>query len=323
VRHPYETYAPKHGWKLAVGILNGETISRALVIDTESEKYFVRTYLKPTDGGYSQVDGGMEHWLQERGFVKQGSWKEGQYLSWFSTSEHFLAPYLDGNRKTVRETIDPAGHTVLVMDDGGDYELNQTNGEPSYQGDDEETFECEDCGDRTDNDDGYWVNRDEDEHVCHSCLQDNYTMVYGRRGNEYYINSDYVVNVDGEYYDEDYLEDNPIVQLDNREYAHTDNAVEIDGNWFRIDDERICRTEDTDEYALCEDCWKCAESGNWYTDDCEDYTEYEGERYHDDYIPAHIADATANKEEETVGECIWTPYLRDANGVNQPVTETI
>ena len=42
-------------------------------------------------------------------------------------------------------------------------------------------------------------------------------------------------------------------------------------------------------------CWQCAESGNWYTDDCEDYTEYEGERYHDDYIPKHIADATADE----------------------------
>jgi hypothetical protein len=29
-----------------------------------------------------------------------------------------------------------------------------------------------------------------------------------------------------------------------------------------------------------------------------------------------------DKEEETEAECIWAPYLRDANGVNQPVTET-
>ena len=47
---------------------------------------------------------------------------------------------------------------------------------------------------------------------------------------------------------------------------------------------------------MTEDCWQCAESCNWYTDDCEDYTEYEGQRYHDDYIPAHIADATAEEE---------------------------
>ena len=324
IRHPYETYNPKYGWKLAVGILNGETISRALVIDTDDDKYFVRTYLKPTtEGAYSQVDGGMENWLQEQGFVKEYSWKNGQFMSWFSTSEHFLAPYLDGNRKTVRETIDQGGHTVLVIDDDGDYELNQTSGEPNYQGDDDDYFSCEDCGDRTEHDDGYWVTRGEDEHVCHSCLENNYTRVYGRRGNQYYVNSDYAIHVDGEYYDEDYLEDNQIVCLENCEYEHTDNAVEINGDWYHVDDEDVVLASDTDEYAMREDCWQCAESCNWYTDDCEDYTEYEGARYHDDYIPTHIADATADKEEETDVECVWTPYLRDANGVNQPVTETI
>jgi len=323
-RHPYETYNPKYGWKLAVGILNGETISRALVVDTEDNKYFVRTYLKPTtEGAYSQVDGGMENWLQEQGFEKAHSWREGQRMSWFSTSEHFLAPYLDGNRKTVSETIGADGHTVLVIDDGGDYELNQTSGEPNYQGDDEDYFSCEHCGDRTENDDGYWVTRGEDEHVCSSCLENNYTRVYGRRGYEYYVNSDYAVYCNDEYYDEDYLGDNQIVGLENGEYEHLDNAVEVNGAWYHVDDERTCLAEDTDEYAMREDCWQCAESCNWYTDDCTDYTEYEGERYHDDYIPAHIADATADKEETSVEiECIWTPYLRDANGVNQPVTET-
>jgi hypothetical protein len=102
-----------------------------------------------------------------------------------------------------------------------------------------------------------------------------------------------------EYYDEDYLDDNEIVCLENGDYESLDNAVEVSGEWYHVDDERITRAEDTDEYALTADCWQCAESGNMYTDDCEDYTEYEGERYHDDYIPAHIADATATKDEPT------------------------
>ena len=314
-RHPYETYNPKYGWKLAVGILNGETISRALVVDTDDDKYFVRTYLKPTNDGYSQTDGGMEHWLIEQGFKKHHSWHTGQRMAWFGTSEHFLAPYLDGDTKTVREGIDADGHNMLVIDNDGDFELNQTSGEPNYQGDDEDHFDCEDCGDRTDNDDGYWVTRSENTHVCGSCMNNNYTYVYGRRGNQYYVNNDYAVYCNDEYYDEDYLEDNSIVRLENNDYEHTDNAVEIDGEWYHVDDERICHAEDTGEYALTEDCWQCAESCNWYTDDCEDYTEYEGQRYHDDYIPAHIADATAEKDDEEVAEpvaeCVWTPYLRD------------
>ena len=302
VRHPYQAYDPKHGWAMAVGILNGDTVSRALIIDKPDSKYFVRTYLKPTDGGYSQADGGMENWLSEQGFTKQYSWRDGERMAYYPTSDHFLAPYLDGNEKRVILQNMSNDTAVLVIDSSGDYRLERTDGTPYYESE-EDTFECECCGDRTDNDDGYWVNRSEDEQVCRSCCDNNYTYVYGRRGNQYYVNSDYSVYVDGEYYDEDYLDDNSIVQLDNREYSHTDDAVEIDGNWFVLDDDRICRTEDTDEYAMCEDCWQCAESCNWYTDDCTDYTEYEGERYHDDHIPAHIADATADKDEtETTTE---------------------
>lgn len=308
VRHPYQAYDPKYGWAMAVGTLNGDTVSRALIIDkpaTDNKpatKYFVRTYLKPTDGGYSQADGGMENWLTEQGFEKRYSWTDGERLAHYPTSDYFLAPYLDGNEKRVNEGTDTEGNTILVIDSDGNYLLDNTDGTPDYE-DDENTFECECCGDRTSDDDGYWVSRQEDEHVCQSCCDNNYTYVYGRRGNQYYINSDYAVYCNDEYYDEDYLDDNSIVRLTNGEYEHTDNAVEINGDWYDADDERICMAEDTEEYALTEDCWQCAESCNWYTDDCTDYTEYEGERYHDDYIPAHIADATADKDEtETTTE---------------------
>jgi hypothetical protein len=180
--------------------------------------------------------------------------------------------------------------------------LNRTDGTPDYEDEDEDTFNCEYCGERTNNDDGYWVTRLEDEHVCDSCCNNEYTYVYGRRGNQYYVGNDYAVYCNDDYYDEDYLEDNGIVQLENREYEHTDNAVEVNGDWYHIEDERICLAEDTEEYALREDCWQCAESCNWYTDDCGEWTEYEGERYHDDYIPAHIAAATVDKETETTTE---------------------
>lgn len=314
-RHPYEAYDPKFGWALAVGILNGDTISRALVIDkVETDtldpsgktpiKYFVRTYLKPTGDGYSQVDGGMENWLKEQGFEKRYSWADGQEMAYYPTSDHFLAPYLDGSEKRV--TLQDVGNdtAVLVIDsEDGDYLLNRTDGSPEYE-DDEDTFECECCGDRTDNDDGYWVTRDEDEHVCQSCCDNNYTYVYGRRGNQYYVNSDYAVYCNDEYYDEDYLADNDIVQLENREYEHTDNAVEINGDWYHIDDENICHTEDTEEYALCEDCWQCTESLNWYTDDCDEWTEHEGERYHNDHIPAWVQ-AELDAADEAYVPCVW------------------
>ena len=105
-----------------------------------------------------------------------------------------------------------------------------------------------------------------------------------------------------EYYDEDYLEDNQIVRLTNDEYEHTDNAVEINGDWYHIDDERVVMAEDTEEYALREDCWQCADSCYWYTDDCDDYVEHNDERYHVDHVPTWVQaelDAAAEETETT------------------------
>jgi hypothetical protein len=235
----------------------------------------------------------MENWLREQGYRKENYWEDGERLAYHEASDHFLAPYLDGGEKRV--TID-AGAKALVIDSDGEYVCDQTGGCPTDDSGD--YFDCEDCGDRTSDDDGYWVNRQEDTHVCQSCLENHYTLVYGRRGNQYHVHEDNAVYVDSNSnsYDTDYLGDNNIVELNNGEYEDVENAVEINGDWFHIEDERICRTEDTDEFLLVDDgCWQCAESGNWYTDDCEDFTEYEGARYHDDYIPKHIADATADK----------------------------
>jgi hypothetical protein len=94
------------------------------------------------------------------------------------------------------------------------------------------------------------------------------------------------VESQSEHYDEDYLDDNEIIELNNGEYAPLDESVEINGDWYHVEDDRICRTEDTDEFLLVDDgCWQCEESGNWYTDSI-DYVEVEGCKYHPDYAPA-------------------------------------
>jgi hypothetical protein len=185
-----------------------------------------------------------------------------------------------------------------VIDSDGNWICENTGGYATNDEEDENSFDCEDCGDRTSDDDGYWIGRGEDTRVCRHCVENSYVYAYGRRGNQYYVHQDNSVYVESnsEHYDQDYLGDNNIVELDNGDYEELENAVEVKGDWYHLDDERICRTEDTDEFLLVDDgCWQCAESGNWYTDDCEDFTEYEGARYHDDYIPKHIADATADE----------------------------
>jgi hypothetical protein len=299
-RHPYETYSPKYGWHMAVRIEGDNTMGRALCMTNPDTgyKYYVRTYLRPSnDSSYSQADAGMENWLADQGYAKESSWQDGERLAYYETRDDFLSPYLDGADKRVR--IDCAGNDYfVVVDEEGGYACDQTGGAPTELNDD--TFECADCGDDTDEDDGYWVGRYEDSRVCCSCQENNYRYAYSRNGDQYYIHEDDVVYVDSqnEYYDTERLSDNNIVELENGEYEHIDYAIEIDGDWYHIEDERVCRFEDTDEYGLTEDGWQCAQSCNWYSDDCEDYTEYNGERYHDDYIPQHIADATADKDDD-------------------------
>jgi hypothetical protein len=271
---------------MAVRIEGEETIGRALCMTspTDSKKYYVRTYARPaSNGGYSETDNGMENWLTEQGYVKESYWEDGERLAYHETSDHFLAPYLDGGEKRV--TLD-VGNRCLIVDSDGEYVCDQTGGCPTDDSGD--YFDCEDCGDRTDDDDGYWIGRGEDTRVCSSCLDHNYTYVYGRRGAQYYVHEDNAIYVDSqsEHYDVDYLDDNEIVELNNGEYAPLDEAVEVNGDWFHIEDDRICRTEDTDEFLMAnEGCWQCEESGNWYTD-AVDFVEVDGKKYHPDNAPA-------------------------------------
>ena len=295
-RHPYEAYDPKYGWHMAVRIEGDVTMGRALCMTSPMDgvKYFVRSYLRPSnESSYSQTDDGMDTWLKEQGYTKESYWRDGEKMAYHPARDAFLAPYLDGGERHV----DVNEHERwLVIDSDGSWICENTGGYPTNDEEDENSFDCEDCGDRTSDDDGYWIGRGEDTRVCESCLNNDYTYVYGRRGNQYYVHNDNVVYVDSqsESYDVDYLDDNEIVELENGEYAPMDEAVEINGDWYLMEDERICRFEDTDEYGLTEDGWQCVQSCNWYSDDCDKFTEYKGERYHDDYIPQEIADATAD-----------------------------
>ena len=286
-RHPYETYDPKYGWHMAVRISGDETIGRALCMtNSDGTKYFVRSYARPANnGGYSETDNGMENWLHEQGYVKESYWRDGEKLAYHGTCDVFLAPYLDGGDKRV--SID-AGNKWVIVDSDGEFLCDQTGGCPTDDSGD--YFECEDCGDRTAEDDGYWVGRGDDTRVCESCQENNYRYAYGRRGNQYYVHEDNAIYVDsqGEYYDVDYLDDNEIVELNNGDYVPLDEAIEVDGDWYHIDDDRICRTEDTDEFMrINEGCWQCEESGNWYTD-AVDCVVVDGNKYHPDNAPERI-----------------------------------
>lgn len=277
--HPYQVYDPQYGWGMAVRVVGGETIGRALVITSEGEKYFVRSYLR-NDQGYSGRDDVLEAWLREGGYEHRSEWNDGQKLRRIYDDNNncgFIAPYIDGSNQRVSKL----GSNALVMDRNGEYECCNTDGDA----DEPDTIECADCGDRFDDGDGYWVGYHEDNHVCDSC-NDNYRFGRGRNGREYNFHEDNAIYIESQdaYYHGDYLSDNNIIELENGNLEHVDEALEIDGDWYTQDDERICYFQDTREWGLCEDGWQCSDSCEWYTDDT-DYVEVNGEKYHPDNAP--------------------------------------
>jgi hypothetical protein len=270
--HPYLAYCPSLGWGLAVREEGDDTVARALVNDTD--KTYVRSYYKA--GSYSHSDTELEAWLQEQGYEKAADWEE-LHLKWVDNPRQrgsFLAPYLDGGMKTVDESERDGQRTLCVCEDGA-WKCDRQDGEAS----DTSGSDCSDCGNRVHDGDGYWTGPYDEVLVCERCCDRNYTYAYSRRGDQRYINNNRVINVDDEYYDADYLEDNNIVQLANGKYACSDDAVYVSstGEYYDADDEDICYTVDG-EYELREDCvllengewclesdaWMCEHSDEWY-----------------------------------------------------------
>ena len=274
LRHPYEVYDPSLGWHMAVRIELGQTVGRALCCG----KTFVRSYKYNPSGGGSPTDETLEAWLEQQGYDKEYCWDGHKLMHYTVRGGDTLAPYIDGESKyaTLR-----SGYLVITDDNDAEYQCDNTGGTASENS----GTPCEDCGDRVDDGDGYWVGRGEDSMVCQSCCDNNYRYGYGRRGTQYYIPEHDAVWVESqdEYYDDSYLDDNNIVELENGDYEHIDNAVEIDGDWYHCDDERIVCCDDG-EYRLYDDCWQCEESGNWYSDD-EEFVEVDGKLYHPDHAP--------------------------------------
>jgi hypothetical protein len=272
-RHPYQVYDPKYGWHMAVFVRNGVTLGRALCMREGDTGYYVRSYRR--DDNYSHSDERLESWLESQGYSKQDYWERDTKLALYKANGgEILAPFIDGGH----QYVDICGNH-LEISSSGEYECSNTSGYASGGGE-----QCDDCGDRFSEGDGYWVGRYEDSQVCQSCCDNNYYYSYGARGHQYYVHQDNVVHVGDEVYDEDYLSDNGIVALEDGDYAQMDDCVLINDDWYLTDDDRICRPEDSDDYCLTEDCWQCEESGNWYTDDTAS-VEIAGCLYHPDNAP--------------------------------------
>jgi hypothetical protein len=292
-RHPYAVYDPSLGWGMAVRTdTDGMVLGRCLVHESDEGKGFVRSYKREREySSHSGADESIEAYLKGLGYAKWRGWPDHIRIMRYDLRHGgHLMPYIDGGNQHVED--DGIEHFRISEYHG--FEATNTNGMLNGH-----TCTCEDCGAGfDDNNEGGWTGIHEDNHVCESCLDNDYTYAYSRRGNEYYIRNDDVIEVGGDYYDINYLSDNNIVELANGDYEHGDNAVYIDSAdaYYRDDDDDICYAENTHQYEMREDCWKCAESGNYYTDD-EESVEIGGESYHPDHAPE-----TEEATTETAGE---------------------
>jgi hypothetical protein len=287
-RHPYEVYDPKYGWHMALRVdANGVINGRALCVTDDELSYWVRSYKR--GDSYSYTDEVLEAWLKSQGYEKRSEYRDGQQMALYPVDNNFLAPYIDGDNRSVSRHSEH-----LCIDCDGDWDCDETGGQPASNG-----CTCEDCGDSFSEDDGYWVHIHEETHVCSSCI-DDYTYAISRRGNHYYIRNDETVYVGDDWYDVNYLSDNGIVELPDGEYAHQEDCVYVESAdaYYLIGDEDIviahnddwqlrknCVQLENGDWALADDCWCCAASGNWYLNDEDDYVEIDGETYHPDHAP--------------------------------------
>jgi hypothetical protein len=262
--HPYEVYDPQYGWHMAYVKEGGKYTGRALLNDTT----WVRTYRRRDGHTYSDTDERLNSWLREQGYSKADGWR-GFSVARICISNNcgILAPYIDGHERDLSQR--DSGRFKIVSN--GEYHCSNTDG----SADERNSCTCDCCGTRMSEDDSHGVGRHCDSQVCPDCYSDEYTTVYGRRGEEYSVHNDNAIEVDGEWYHDEWLSDNNIVELHNGEYTHHDNAVYIEsqGEYYPAESELICYTQDG-EYEMRDDCVEL-ENGEWCLEDeawCCDHT---------------------------------------------------
>lgn len=264
--HPCAAYTPDLSWRLAVRYTSKWDIQGRAMVHLDSKR-FVRSYRQPEGNDRSVADSLLEDWLESQGFTKANHFS-GAHLAkiqTYNTGNGYILPYLDGDYNNVEDV----GATWNICSDG-EYRCDCTDGDATGAS----GCTCDRCGDRVDEDEAYWIS-DEDRHVCEHCFDNYYTCIDGE-----YVNDDYVITVGDECYDRRNLPDY-IVQLADGDYAHIDDTVCIDGDYYEVNSWQVVKlaeeTSNGDSYGLREDCWQDAD-GDWHSDEV-DMVEINGSNY--------------------------------------------
>jgi hypothetical protein len=293
--HPYEVYCPSLGWRIAVRFNEaGRIDGRALLLEHNGQRIFVRSFKRCPDEGYSHSDEKLEAWLKDAGWEHEYEWPDGARLKRISISRGagFLCPYLDGNTQTVNDHGD---HIYIYR--RGEYRATETDG--TAEGERIECADCEDSYPESDRDDGIYVGYHSNRWVC-SCCMNGYTYVLGRNGSRYYVrDEDHVEAEDGTDLHDGYLSDNGYVSIDNGDvYPESDTfTCDYDGCVYHVDDAVTCA--ESGDFIHRSNSWTCAESGNVYSDDVS-YELVDGKSVHPDHLPEEDEDETETEASAAV-----------------------
>jgi hypothetical protein len=273
--HPYNVYRPALGWSMMIRTdAHGRIMGRCMCHSghgTDAGPHFVRSYGRDTPDGYSSTDQGIEATLKKLGFEKCSEWATGAQLAKIDGDEsgQYLMPYLDGDTQSVSDFGDH-----FEISHYGDFSTG-TSGYITT----EDRVCCEHCNEYAPEDEMTWTGYHEDTRVCDSCISDTYVHATGRNGNEYYVHVDRASEVDGDWYVDEYLSDNNIIELANGDLCHLDNAVMLSNDdYVHVDDldDYVRLEKEADNgamYADESDAWQDAITGAWYVSDEIEYLE--------------------------------------------------
>jgi hypothetical protein len=275
--------------KLAYMLEGGSVIARAIVRtqnnwdDTgDASKGYIRVYPDPNGHAEGRF---MLDTLKNLGYEKQTN-LNGCLLTAIQhvdDDDVFMSPYIDygngGSQTADPENID--GKTYLVIGDG-EYDLANTGGWTSNV----ETWNCDECGDEVDEDEIEYV-EDADRHVCNDCLSNDYTYVYGRNGDQYYVHHDNAIYASDEYYDSNYLSENDIYPCEaSDEYYHIDDLVNTSMGFIHESYAKRLDYEDSEgnNYAHEDDIYELSNGKLCHSNDAEELQEEinEADRERDD-----------------------------------------
>jgi hypothetical protein len=291
--------------KLAYMLEGGSVIARAIVRtqnnwdDTgDASKGYIRVYPDPNGHAEGRF---MLDTLKNLGYEKQTN-LNGCLLTAIQhvdDDDVFMSPYIDygngGSQTADPENID--GKTYLVIGDG-EYDLANTGGWTSNV----ETWNCDECGDEVDEDEIEYV-EDADRHVCNDCLSNDYTYVYGRNGDQYYVHHDNAIYASDEYYDSNYLSENDIYPCEaSDEYYHIDDLVNTSMGFIHESYAKRLDYEDSEgnNYAHEDDIHELSNGKLCHSNDAEELQEEinEADRERDDAERAEDQPTTQGATDE-------------------------